>query len=47
MIAFNLLGTQKNSGTKTFNINFFKETINFDYNKKILVYIPKFYLNDI
>ena len=29
MIAFNLLGTQKNSGTKTFNTNFFKETINY------------------
>ena len=46
MIAFNLLGTQKNSGTKTFNTNFFKETINFNYNEKIIVYVPKFYLNN-
>ena len=46
MIAFNLLGTQKNSGTKTFNTNFFKETINFNYNEKIIVYVPKFYVNN-
>ena len=45
MIAFNLLGTQKNSGTKTFNINFFKETINFNHDNKIIIYVPKFYLN--
>ena len=46
MIAFNLLGTKKNSGTKTFNTNFFKETVNFNHNKKIVIYVPKFYIND-
>ena len=25
MIALNLIGTNKNSGTKTFNLNFFKQ----------------------
>tara|TARA_B110000014_G_C20083980_1_gene566742 strand:+ start:234 stop:1376 length:1143 start_codon:yes stop_codon:yes gene_type:complete len=46
MIAFNLVGTQKNSGTKTFNTNFFKEIVNFNHNEKIIIYVPKFYLSN-
>ena len=44
MIAFNLVGTKKNSGTKTFNTNFLKETVNLNNNEKIIIYVPKFYL---
>ena len=46
MIALNLVGTKKNSGTKTFNINFLKETLFLDNNEPIFVYIPKFYLDN-
>lgn len=45
MIAFNLVGTKKNSGTKTFNINFLKEIIRFNSDEDILIYVPKFYLD--
>ena len=45
MIAFNLVGTQRNSGTKTFNINLLKKIVRFNNDQRILVYIPKFYLN--
>ena len=46
MIAFNLVGTQKNSGTKTFNTNFLKEILNSNNDDQILIYNPKFYLNN-
>ena len=45
MIAVNLVGTQRNSGTKTFNINLLKKIVRFNNDQRILVYIPKFYLN--
>ena len=44
MIAFNLVGTKKDSGTKTFNINFFNEINHFDKAEGIIVFISKFYL---
>ena len=46
MIAFNLIGTKKNSGTKTFNLNFLKEISylgNFD---NITIFAPKYYLEN-
>ncbi len=46
MIAFNLVGTKKNSGTKTFNINFLKEISRLKNDENIVVYVPKFYLDD-
>ena len=44
MIAFNLVGTKKDSGTKTFNVNFFKEINHFDKDEDVIVFISKFYL---
>ena len=46
MIALNLVGTKKNSGTKTFNLNFFKETNSLKGDEDIIVYILKSYLFD-
>ena len=43
MIAFNLVGTKKDSGTKTFNVNFFKEINHFDKDEDVIVFISKFY----
>jgi len=46
MIAFNLVGTKKDSGTKTFNVNFFKEINCLNDGVDIIVYISKSYLFD-
>ncbi len=46
MIALNLIGTNKNSGTKTFNLNFFKQIDLSSIDDKIIIYIPKSYIND-
>ena len=41
MIAFNLVGTNKNSGTKTFNTNFLKQLELSYVDEDILVYVSK------
>ena len=46
MIALNLIGTNKNSGTKTFNLNFFKQIDLSSIDDDIIIYIPKSYIND-
>ena len=46
MIALNLIGTNKNSGTKTFNLNFFKQIDLISIDDDIIIYIPKSYIND-
>lgn len=46
MIALNLVGTKKNSGTKTFNLNFFKEINSLKGDEDVIVYILKSYLFD-
>ena len=46
MIAINLVGTKKNSGTKTFNVNFFKQ-LNLKIDEEIVIYISKSYLSNL
>ena len=46
MIAFNLVGTKKDSGTKTFNINFFNEIRSLNKDEEIVVFISSFYLTN-
>ncbi len=46
MIAINLVGTKKNSGTKTFNINILKQ-LNLNIDEDIIVYISKSYLDNL
>lgn len=44
MIAFNLVGTKKDSGTKTFNVNFFNEINCLNKDDEIVVFISNSYL---
>jgi len=46
MIAINFVGTNKNSGTKTFNINILKQ-LNVNLDEDVIVYITKSYLNNL
>ena len=47
MIAIDLVGTSRNSGSKTYNINFYKNFFKRNSNKKILVFISKSYLSNL
>ena len=47
MIAFNLVGTDKNSGTKTYNINFLKQINSNFLDEDLIVYVPKSYADNI
>ena len=47
MIALNLIGTNKNSGTKTFNTNLLKKLSYISQKENLVIYTSKNYLNDI
>jgi len=47
MIAFNLVGTNKNSGTKTFNTNFLRQLELSYIDEDILIYVSKSYINNL
>ena len=47
MIALNLIGTNKNSGTKTFNTNLLKKLSYISQKENLLIYTSKNYFNDI
>ena len=46
MIATALMGTTINSGTKTYFLNFLNQINNKTFEEKILVFIPKSYLDE-